>query len=155
MSATGLEVFDKTLQTTNTWLKEIGEDIGPDRQRCYLALRAVLFALRDRLSHDQAAHLASQLPMLVRGIFYDGYRPAGKPELLRSREEFLKKVSMELEQIRPLGADEAVGAVFKVLERHVTRGELAKVIHTLPEDIRALFPTSAAAESEFNRPKNS
>ena len=37
MSATGLEVFDKTLQTTNTWLNEIGEKIGPDRQRCYHA----------------------------------------------------------------------------------------------------------------------
>jgi uncharacterized protein (DUF2267 family) len=146
MSATGLEVFDKTLQTTNTWLKEIGEDIGPDRQRCYHALRAVLFALRDRLNPDEAAHLASQLPMLVRGIFYDGYRPAGKPERVRSREEFLAKVSAELQQMRPLGADEAVGAVFKVLQRHVTQGELAKVMHTLPEDIRALISTSAGSE---------
>ena len=33
MSTTGLDVFDTTLQTTNLWLKEIAEDIGPDRRR--------------------------------------------------------------------------------------------------------------------------
>ena len=63
MSATGLEVFDKTVQTTNTWLKEIGEQIGPDRHRCYQALRAVLFSLRNRLNPNEAAHLAAQLPV--------------------------------------------------------------------------------------------
>jgi hypothetical protein len=29
--ATGLEAFDKSIQTTNIWLNEIMEDIGPDR----------------------------------------------------------------------------------------------------------------------------
>lgn len=140
MSATGLPVFDKTLQTTNVWLNEIGEDIGPDRQRCYHALRAVLFALRDRLSADEAAHLAAQLPTLVRGIYYDGYRPAGKPERIRSRDEFLGKINEELQQVRPIGADDAARAVFKVLDRHITRGELDEVKQSLPEDIRTLFP---------------
>jgi len=60
MSATGPEAFNKSLQTTSTWLKEIGEQIGPDRQRCYHALRAILFALRDRLAR-MTAHLAAQL----------------------------------------------------------------------------------------------
>lgn len=32
MSSAGLEVFDKTVQTTNIWLNEIAEEIGPDRQ---------------------------------------------------------------------------------------------------------------------------
>lgn len=33
MSATGLEVFDKTIQTTNIWLGEIERELAPDRQR--------------------------------------------------------------------------------------------------------------------------
>ena len=32
MSATDLEVFDKTLQTTNIWLDEIMAKLGPDRR---------------------------------------------------------------------------------------------------------------------------
>jgi uncharacterized protein (DUF2267 family) len=88
MSATGLDVFDKTVQTTNTWLKEISEQIGPDRQRCYQALRAVLFSLRDRLNAGEAAHLAAQLPMLVLSIYYEGYRArrqAGPHPLAQTR----------------------------------------------------------------------
>ena len=140
MSATGLEVLDKTLQTTNIWLKEIGEQIGPDRHRCYQALRAVLFTLRDRLTPDEAAHLVSQLPMLVRGIYYEGYRPAGKPDRIRSRGEFLQRIGEHLEQTRPLGADDAARAVFKILDHYLDPGEIAEVKQSLPQDIRTLFP---------------
>jgi uncharacterized protein (DUF2267 family) len=49
MSLTGLEVFDETLHKTNTWLKEIEQELGPGRRRAYQALRAVLHCLRDRL----------------------------------------------------------------------------------------------------------
>src|ERR1700719_1588627 len=71
MSATGLEVFDKTVQTTNAWLKEIMEANGLDRRRAYRVLAAVLHALRDRLTVDEVAQLGAQLPILVRGLYYD------------------------------------------------------------------------------------
>ncbi|MFL5268204.1 MAG: DUF2267 domain-containing protein [Stellaceae bacterium] len=63
MSATGLEAFDKTLQTTNVWLDEIVKELGPDRQVAWHGLGAVLRALRDRLPVDEAAHLGAQLPV--------------------------------------------------------------------------------------------
>ena len=50
MAATGLDVFDKTLQTTNSWLAEIMEVVGPDRQVAWHTLGAVLRTLRDRIS---------------------------------------------------------------------------------------------------------
>ena len=79
MSATGLEGFDKTVQTTNAWLKEIMEATGLDRRRAYRALAAVLHALRDRLTVDEVAQLGAQLPILVRGLYYDQWHhPAGK-----------------------------------------------------------------------------
>nr|PZN84292.1 MAG: DUF2267 domain-containing protein [Pseudomonadota bacterium] len=146
MSSTGLEVFDKTIQTTNTWLNDIAEDLGPDRQRCYHALRAVLFALRDRLTVDEAADLSAQLPMLIRGIFYEGYRPSIMPQRIRSRDEFLAKVNEHLQNIRPIGAEEAARAVFRVLEKRIPAGELNEVKQMLPPEIRALFPAAQAAE---------
>jgi uncharacterized protein (DUF2267 family) len=140
MTNTGLEVFDDTLQKTNIWLKEIESELGPDRQRSYHALRAVLHALRDRLTVDEAAHLGAQLPLLVRGIYYESYRPAGKPNKIRSRDEFLARVNSDLQNIRPIGADDAVRAVFRVVGRNCDPGEVREVIGSLPADVRTLWP---------------
>jgi uncharacterized protein (DUF2267 family) len=145
MSATGVNVFDKTLQTTNIWLDEIMEELGPDRQLAWHILGAVLRALRDRLPADLAAHLSAQLPLLVRGTYYDRYRPADLPNRSRSLDELLSEVSEELRLSRPVDSRDAVRVVGAVLIRHVDGGQLAKVLSSLPEEIRNL--TAAEATS--------
>src|ERR1700730_18100428 len=107
MSATGLAVFDETVQKTNTWLKEIAQALGSDRHRAYQALRAVLHCLRDRLTVDEAAQLGDQLPMLVRGIYYEAWHPAGKPEKVRSREEFLARIGARLPKAKAIDPENA------------------------------------------------
>ena len=79
MSANGLDVFDKTLQTTHIWLDDIMKVLGPDRQVAWHVLGSVLRAIRDRLPPDLAAHLGAQLPLLIRGAYYDRYRPSATP----------------------------------------------------------------------------
>jgi uncharacterized protein (DUF2267 family) len=140
MSATGLEVFDRTIHTTNLWLKEIAEEIGPDRRRAYHALGAVLHALRDRLTLEQAAQLAAQLPLLVRGIYYDQWRPAEQPKRVRHLDDFLALVAQGEGEIKPIGPEDAARAVFKVLDRHISRGEIEQVKAELPAEIRSLWP---------------
>lgn len=140
MSATGLEVFDRTLQETNIWLGEIAEQMGPDRQVAYRVLRAVLHALRDRLTVEQAAHLSAQLPMLIRGINYEAYHPAkSPPSTVRSRAEFLDIVGGELSDIRPINVEDACRAVCDCMRRHITPGQFDKVFWSLPDGVRQLF----------------
>jgi uncharacterized protein (DUF2267 family) len=141
MSTTGLEVFDKTVQTTNAWLKEIMEVTGPDRHRAYRVLTAVLHAMRDRLTVDEAAQLGAQLPILIRGLYYDQWHhPAGKPERLRHKDEFLAEVGAELDDIKPINPEQAARAVFSVLERHIAPGEIEDIKATLPTQFRELWP---------------
>ena len=140
MSACGLEVFDETVQQTNIWLKEVMEELGPDRKRAYRATRAVLHALRDRLVVDEAAHLGVQLPMLLRGIYYEGWKPSAVPTGERRKEAFFQKVPDELQDIRPINVQTATEAVFRTLSKHVTQGEIDDVKGMLPEDIREVWP---------------
>src|SRR5687768_5992540 len=103
MSATGLNVFDSTLQKTNGWLQAIEDEIGWDNhQEAYLALRGTLHAVRDYLPLNEGAHLAAQLPMLVRGIYYDGWDPSHVPAENRSREDFLQRVSEPFARARKI-----------------------------------------------------
>jgi uncharacterized protein (DUF2267 family) len=145
MSATGLDVFDRTLQATNVWLDEMMEPLGPDRQVAWHALGAALRALRDRLPVDSAAHLAAQLPLLVRGLFYDQWHPAGKPLKERTRAEFLAHVADVLRDTRPVDPEDAARAAFAVIARHVSPGEAEKVKHALPDELRVLWPAGGAA----------
>ncbi|SJM29889.1 DUF2267 domain-containing protein [Mesorhizobium delmotii] len=145
MSATGLDVFDKTLQTTNIWLDEIMAEMGPDRQIAWHVLGAVLHALRDRMQPDLAAHLGSQLPILVRGAYYDQYRPSKTPEKLRSLDEFLAKIKAELEFTRPVDSKDAFRVVSKVLAHHVGEGQMIKVWDSLPAEIRRVAEAQQAA----------
>lgn len=139
MSATGLDVFDKTLQTTNIWLNEIMERLGPDRQVAWKALSIVLHKLRDRLPIELAAHLGAQLPLLVRGVYYDQFEPAKLPTDCNTPEEFTEEVAKWMSDIRPVDPQEAIAAVFGVLSRHLSEGQVAKVRGALPKGIRMLW----------------
>jgi uncharacterized protein (DUF2267 family) len=140
MSATGLQVFDRTLQITNIWLNEISEEIGPDRKLAWAVLGAVLRTLRDRLPINTSAHLGAELPLLVRGAFYDHYQPERQPTALRTADQFLEEAEQQLTGQRPVNMKDSVQAVFGVLSRHLPPGAIEKVRCSLPEDIRRLWP---------------
>ena len=145
MSTTGFDVFDKTVHTTHIWLDEIMAELGPSRQVAWHVLGATLRALRDRLTVEQAAHLGAQLPLLVRGLYYDQWHPASTPHKERHLEEFLDRVQEGMGDIRPVNAREAVRTVFQVLARHIAAGQADKVAQALPAEIRALWPQPAGA----------
>jgi uncharacterized protein (DUF2267 family) len=140
MSASGLDVFDKTLQTTHVWLNEIMEEIGSDKQAAWNVLGAVLRAVRDRIPLGLAAHLGAELPLLVRGAYYDQWSPATPPERSRSLDRFLDCVLANLGASRPVDPHGAVRAVFGVLSRHVPEGQIRTVREALPEQVRAIWP---------------
>lgn len=132
------------VQKAYSWINEVGEALGTeDRQQAYQALRASLHALRDRLQVDEASHLGAQLPMVVRGIYFEGWKPAGKPEKQRTLQAFLDALREEVPGMLPSDAPVAAAAVFEVLQRHVSAGEVEDVQGMLPSEVRELWPTAA------------
>jgi len=144
--STGFTAFDTTIQTTHVWLNELmARMTWQDRHRAYLALRAVLHALRDRLSVDEAAALGAQLPMMVRGFYYEGWHPHGKPIRERKKDEFLAHVRAAFPREAEVDAEQIAQAVFQLLADHVSAGEIEKVKHILPAEIRALWAENVPA----------
>jgi len=141
MGTTHRELFSNTLQKTHLWLKDLMEELRwDDQHRAYLALRATLHALRDRLTVDEATHLGAQLPMLIRGFYYEGWSPAGKPVKERRKEEFCAHVKEYFKKEEDIDAEQIVRGVFKVLAKRVTEGEIEDVKHILPPELRELWP---------------
>jgi len=140
MSQTGLSEFDGAVQKANVWLKDLMAQMqSHDRHGAYFALRMVLHALRDHLPVESVVALGAQFPMLVRGFYYEGWRPSGKPIKDRRRDSFLFQISERFSD-PTIDSEEVVRAVLRVLNKHVSAGEIEGVKHCLPSDLRTLWP---------------
>lgn len=140
-SARGLDVFETTLQKTNNWLNELMEIMGTeDKHRAYLALRVTLHALRDRLTIEEVAQFAAELPMLIRGFYYEGWDPTAKPRKERQREQFLAHIEKHFMSDGNNDPEQIARDVFALLESRISQGEIEDVQHILPSKIRDLWP---------------
>ena len=140
MATTGLDVFDRSVHKTNEWLKDLMERLGSDDRRyAYRVLRAYLHVLRDRLTVDEAAQLAAQLPHLLRGVFYEGWDPSRTPETYRDRETFLARLAERAQLAGPTEASVAAEAATAVLRERVAEGEVEDVLQLLPASIRTIL----------------
>lgn len=137
MAKTGYSSFDTTVDKTNHILNQIEEAYGwshEHRNQSYAALRGVLHALRDRLTVEEAAQFSAQLPLLVRGVFYDGWDPSRAPKKL-SKDDFLERVRKESSFEVKGGPEGLVRTVVKALRTHITEGEWRDVLAGMPKDL--------------------
>jgi uncharacterized protein (DUF2267 family) len=134
-----LDVIESTVQKTYRWIRELDEELGGvGQQESYQVLRGFLQTLRDRLIVDEAAQLAAQLPMLVRGIYYERWDPSKAP-LKMSADEFLETFFIEAAMNSSQDPLAALRAAARVMRRHVSPGETSDVFGSLPEEIRELL----------------
>ena len=139
MSTTGVTALDHTIQEANIWLKAVDEQLElNDRHYAYNAMRAVLHALRDRLVPEVAVKLGAQLPIIVRGIYYEGWHMAGSPTTDRHLDEFVDHIRKELPPQFPVDPLTATRAVYQVLWEKLDPGEFDKLMAHLPAPLRNL-----------------
>ncbi len=138
MSFTGVDSLDRSIHKTNAWLSDVAESFGTeDRRFAYRVTRAWLHTLRDRLGVDASAHLAAQLPELLRGVFYDGWDPSKVPAKY-GRAEYVARFARDA-GVHDTDVAKAAGIVTSVLLHHVTSGAVGQAVAQLPQDIRELL----------------
>jgi uncharacterized protein (DUF2267 family) len=126
MSSKGLEVIDHSVQLTHEWINELGDRLDwPDQKQVLQLLRTVLTA---------------QLPILVRGMYYEGWRPAKTPDADRSKESFIARIEKHFTMDLNFSAEDDIACVFRFLNGKVSPGEISDVRNALPPKIRELWP---------------
>ena len=156
MSATGMRNLDSAVQKFNLWLKELDNNFSWDnRHKSYKALQVVLHAVRDNLTINQSAHFSAQLPMIARGLYYDGWVPSRVPLKERRLEQFYDHIRENFDQ--GPGGDNIdpewiCRTVFELLNNHVSAGEIADIRSELPGAVRRIWP-EPGAENGRARPQ--
>ena len=147
-----LHFLQAPYQKTHEWLMELMAHTGrQDEQKAWQMLRAVLHILRDRLTIEQCAHLSAQLPMVIRGLYFEGWKPANQPLKIRNRPEFIHAVAGELDDHPEIDPNQAIEGVFRMLHHRISRGELNKIKKMLQPELQELWGREGEAHIRATR----
>jgi uncharacterized protein (DUF2267 family) len=123
-----------------TWVGELKSSLGwRDAGKAYLVLRATLHALRDQLPHEEAIYLGAELPVLLRGIYYDGWHLHERPISPVDGEEFLSRLHEAVHRDPAIDPEQASRAVFALLAKRLPESELEEVKAACPASLRGLW----------------
>ena len=141
MSAAGLESIEHTVQLTHIWINDLDSRLGwGNKHRSYRLLRTVLQALRDWLPVNEAVGLGAQLPELLRGVYYEHWRPNTTPVKHRKKADFISRIADAFRNDPIPFVSDVVTVVFELLSEKIAAGEIEDVRHELPAEIRVLWP---------------
>jgi len=140
MGGTSITGFTQSAQQAQQWVNELADYLNWDKRRAYHLLRCVLHALRDWLPQKEMTDLAAQLPVLIRGIYFEGWKPLDTPVWDRKKDDFIARVQHAFSDDLLNDPEAAVTAVFRLLDRHVSHGEIEEVRNSLKKSLRELWP---------------
>lgn len=136
-------LFQHSAEAASAWVNELEHGLGVKDQRYALrVMRAVLHAVRDRLTVPAAAGLAAQFPEVIRGLYYEGWRPATTPRTDDDLDDFLDEITSAAGLAGHSEASLCAAAVFTLITEHVTPGETDAVLAALPGSIATAVRTA-------------
>ncbi|WP_240676241.1 DUF2267 domain-containing protein [Botryobacter ruber] len=134
--------FDNYQKEAKTWLHELCHYLGiEDEQKAARIFRAVLHAIRDRIQAGEAIHFAAQLPVIWKGIYFDGFRLKAEPVNIRHELDWLEFIRSQdafaAQEDFPT-VDHAYYAFHDVmvfLRDHISEGQYNQITHALHSEI--------------------
>lgn len=134
------DIFAKHTQKANEWLKQIEDLTGPESnsRKSLAALRTTLHRLRDNLPIESVLHLSAQLPLIIKGILFENWHLSDYPVKDKNIDTFLNGIEEDLYNTE-VDAEVWTNAVLQVLSSHISPGEVEKIKHVLPREIRKLW----------------
>jgi len=145
-----VDALVSSMQKTQEWIRDVALELGEEsRQHAYAALRATLHTLRDRLTLEQSAHFSAQLPLVLRGTYFEGWKPLQTPLRIRTTDEFLDVMRFHLPDVTPEArehCDEAARAALCVITQRIDPSIMNKIRDSFPKQLRELWPNNPAGD---------
>ncbi|KTD22861.1 Uncharacterized conserved protein (DUF2267) [Legionella lansingensis] len=128
--------IESSLNLTYNWLNEFKE-YGHlrDESQSYSVLRIVLHELRDHLPVDVSAHLAAQLPLVLKGLYFDGWDPSREIRRVDSFEDFIKPIRKDMTNL-DVNLKESVRNCIQFIISKIEKDLADKVMGSLPERLK-------------------
>jgi uncharacterized protein (DUF2267 family) len=140
ITADSPDAIERSVEKTREWIEDAAAELGTeDRRGAYTTLKAILHAIRDGMTVEEAARLAAELPDRLRWAFYETWVPSNVPVTYHDRDEFLRRVADEAGLAGPTEASYAAASVMTVLERHISAEEIDDLLSTLPGQVRCVL----------------
>lgn len=136
-----IHVFERTTHEAHEWVNELAGRTGWTSERDVLRLlRVVLTKIRDHLLVDEMAQFAAQLPIVLRGMFYEGWQPKKTPIHERHAADFVADIETKIKDVADYAGPADIKAVFNLLNARLSRGEIEDVRACLPTELREMWP---------------
>jgi len=132
--------FEKYVAEANAFIKNLALQMG-DPDNTGLAIRvtkSVFKTLRRRITPEQSMHLISQLPLILKGLYVDGWELSEKLSDSQTWDDFLAELrnaalpSSGTDFAGDEHARKMVAAFFNTLKQYVSDGELNHLKSQLP-----------------------
>lgn len=139
--------FQEYNQKGLQFLKEVADEMKMPEDLEYTDrfVTSTLEVLREMITPEESLHLISQLPMYLKGLYVNGWKISKSPKSINTREEFFTELRDKYPKTtgRDLGdyrtARENVKALFKVIRKYSSGGEIDHLKAQLPETIAQLL----------------
>ncbi|ELR17106.1 uncharacterized protein ACA1_057410 [Acanthamoeba castellanii str. Neff] len=140
------QLFAPALAKANQWLSDIRAQCDlHDLHQAYTLLRAVFFTIRDWSGVLDNISLTEKLPMLLRGIYYEGWKAVEPRDEVRTIGDFYDTIKYHLGTTPgPLADNLELNTInaLQVIRVHLPQGDFKKVMNAVPEDMRKLVSLS-------------
>lgn len=132
-------MFEQYESDATKFVSEVTRELDnqDNHQASIRIMTSVLHVIRDILTLEGSLHLISQLPLLIKGIYVSGWH-LGVKEKIKDKDQLIERLLLQNPRSGPgdFGTDEKalnnVMAIIRVLQKHVSPGEI--------DDMRAQFP---------------
>lgn len=140
--------INKYGEEAQLFLRQVAEELGnrEDIDHAGRVTIAVVHTLREKISVEESIHLISQLPLILKGVYVDGWDITREfMSESNTLEEFLDEIREHAP--RTAGRDfgdnqqtrENVMAVLRVMRNYVSEGEMNHIKQQMPKSIAELF----------------